>query len=231
MDSKHHLTLRSRFLAVAAIVGLAATSAHHAQAQTAEKWDPAIAKFEAQDRLAPPPKDGVVFIGASSIVRWNLPEYFPELGAEAINRGFGGSESVDSVRYVNRIVIPYDPRVVVYYAGDNDVERNVPASEIAHQFALFEQKVHDALPETKVIFISIKPSIRRWKWIDTIRTANAVVKAYCLKTPHTQFVDIEQQMLGADGKPNPELLVPDGLHMTPAGYRIWTDALRPLLKQ
>ena len=101
MDSNHRLTLRSRFLAVAAIVGLAATSAHHAQAQTAEKWDPAIAKFEAQDKLEPPPRDAVVFIGASSIVRWNLPEYFPELGAAAINRGFGGSESVDSVRYAS----------------------------------------------------------------------------------------------------------------------------------
>ena len=231
MDPRPRLTLRSRLLAVVTIVGLCATSAHHAQAQTAEKWDPAIAKFEAQDAVAPPPKNAVVFIGASSIVRWNLPQYFPELGAQAINRGFGGSESVDSVRYVNRIVIPYHPRVVVYYAGDNDVERNVPAPEIAHQFALFEEKVHDALPDTKVIFISIKPSLRRWKWIETIRTANALVKAYCLKTPHTQFMDIEQQMLGADGKPNPEFLVADGLHMTPAGYRIWTDALRPLLKR
>lgn len=231
MNSSPRLTPRSRLLAVAAIGALCATVAHHAQAQTAEKWDPAIAKFEAQDAVAPPPKNAVVFIGASSIVRWNLEEYFPELGAQAINRGFGGSESVDSVRYVNRIVIPYHPRVVVYYAGDNDVERSVPAPEIAHQFALFEEKVHDALPETKVIFISIKPSIRRWKWIETIRTANALVKAYCLKTPHTQFMDIEDQMLGADGKPNPDLLVADGLHMTPAGYRIWTNALRPLLKQ
>jgi len=231
MNPSPRLTLRFRLLAAVAIVALCATLAHHAHAQTAEKWDPAIAKFEAQDAVAPPPKNAVVFIGASSIVRWNLPEYFPELGASAINRGFGGSESVDSVRYVNRVVIPYHPRVVVYYAGDNDVERNVPAPEIAHQFALFEQKVHEALPDTRVIFISIKPSIRRWKWIDTIHTANALVKAYCLQTPRTRFMDIEQQMLGADGKPNPDLLVADGLHMTPAGYRIWTDALRPLLKQ
>jgi lysophospholipase L1-like esterase len=213
---------------LAVVVALAL--AQHAHAQTAEKWDPAIAKFEAEDRISPPPADGVVFIGASSIVRWKLPEYFPELGTAAINRGFGGSQSVDAVRYVERIVVPYRPRIVVYYAGDNDVEAGVPGSEIAHQFALFERKVHDVLPETKVIFISIKPSIRRWRWIDTIRTANAVVKAYCLKTPRTQFMDIEQQMLGDDGKPNPELLVPDGLHMTPAGYRIWTDALKPLLK-
>ena len=79
-------------------------------------------------------------------MRWNLPEYFPELGAQAINRGIRRIQSVDSVRYVDRIVIPHHPRVVVYYAGDNDVEANIPASEIAHQFALFEQKVHDALP-------------------------------------------------------------------------------------
>jgi len=224
------MTHRTRLLAASALVALAAFVAHGAHAQTAEKWDGAIAAFEAQDRVAPPPRNGIVFIGASSIVRWNLPEYFPELGPSAINRGFGGSQSVDSVRYVDRIVVPYHPRLVVYYAGDNDVEADVPAAEIAHQFALFEQKVHAALPETGVIFISIKPSIRRWKWIESIRTANALVKAYALRTPGTRFVDIEAHMLGPDGTPNPDLLVADGLHMTPAGYRIWTAALKPLLR-
>ena len=225
------LDRRVRFVAVAAgLLALAGSVGRPLAAQTAEKWDPAIAKFETQDRVSPPPQNGIVFIGASSIVRWHLDEYFPELGAAAINRGFGGSQSVDSVRYVDRIVVPYRPRTVVYYAGDNDVEAGVPASEIAHQFALFEEKVHAALPDTNVIFISIKPSIRRWKWIDTIRSANAMVKAYCTRASRTRFLDIEQQMLGADGKPNPDLLVADGLHMTPAGYRIWTDALRPILK-
>jgi len=220
-----------RFAAAAAAVSLTGVLAVCLSAQTAERWDAAIQKFEDQDKVSTPPQNGIVFIGASSIVRWNLPEYFPELGAKAINRGFGGSQSVDSVRYVERIVVPYHPRIVVYYAGDNDVEANVPAREIAHQFELFDQKVHAALPQTKIIFISIKPSIRRWKWIDTIRSANAMVKAYCAKEKHLVFMDIEQQMLGADGKPNPNLLVADGLHMTPAGYRIWTAALTPLLKE
>ena len=217
--------------AAAAAVSLAGVLAVCLSAQTAERWDPAIQRFEEQDKVSPPPQNGIVFIGASSIVRWNLPEYFPELGARAINHGFGGSQSVDSVRYVERLVVPYHPRIVVYYADDNDVEANVPAREIAHQFELFDQKVHAALPETKIIFISVKPSIRRWKWIDTIRSANAMVKAYCAKEKHLAFMDIEQQMLGADGKPNPDLLVADGLHMTPAGYRIWTAALTPLLKE
>jgi lysophospholipase L1-like esterase len=58
-----------------------------------------------------------------------------------------------------------------------------------------------------------------------------MVKAYCAKEKHLAFMDIEQQMLGADGRPNPDLLVADGLHMTPAGYRIWTATLTPLLKE
>ena len=226
------LTSRARrFAAAAAAVSLAFSLAVRLSAQTAERWDAAIQKFEDQDKVSPPPQNGIVFIGASSIVRWNLAESFPALGAKAINRGFGGSQSVDAVRYVERIVVPYHPRLVVYYAGDNDVEANVPAEEIAHQFELFDRKVHAALPQTKIVFISIKPSIRRWKWIDTIRSANAMVKAYCAKQKHLAFMDIEQQMLGADGKPNPDLLVADGLHMTPAGYRIWTAALTPLLKE
>ena len=219
-----------RSVVLAAIVALASSLAPRVTAQTAERWDPAIQKFEAADKVSPPPQNGVLFVGASSIVRWNLPEYFPELGAKAINRGFGGSQSVDAVRYVDRIVVPYHPRVVVYYAGDNDVEANIPAQEIAHQFILFDQKVHAALPQTRIVFISIKPSIRRWKWIDTIKSANAIVKEYCAKHPNLAFMDIEQQMLGADGKPNPALLVEDGLHMTPAGYKVWTAALKPLLK-
>ena len=232
--TRHQQLVKSRVrrvAAAAAAVGLAGVLAVCLSAQTAERWDAAIQKFEDQDKVSPPPQNGIVFIGASSIVRWNLPEYFPELGAKAINRGFGGSQSVDSVRYVERIVVPYHPRIVVYYAGDNDVEANVPAREIAHQFELFDQKVHAALPQTKIIFISIKPSIRRWRWIDTIRSANTIVKAYCAKEKHLAFMDIEQSMLGADGKPNPDLLVADGLHMTPAGYRIWTAALKPLLKE
>ncbi len=195
-----------------------------------DRWEPAIQKFEEADKLAPPPQNAIVFIGASSIVRWNLKESFPELGAQAINRGFGGSLAADSTRYADRIVIPYKPRMVVFYAGDNDVEANHTPQQIAGDFTAFERKVHAALPATQIVFISIKPSIRRFPWIEQIKGANALVKQYCATHPHLTFVDIVPQMLGPDGKPRKELLVEDGLHMTPAGYKIWNDALRPILQ-
>jgi lysophospholipase L1-like esterase len=171
-----------------------------------------------------------VFVGASSIVRWNLTESFPELGRRAVNRGFGGSLAGDSTRYAERIVIPYRPRIVVFYAGDNDVEANRTPEQIAGDFTAFERKVHAALPETRIIFISIKPSTRRWPWIEQIKKANALVRQYCATHPGLTFVDIVPQMIGTDGKPRKELLLEDGLHLSPAGYKVWNDALRPHLQ-
>jgi lysophospholipase L1-like esterase len=201
-----------------------------AGANDQDRWESAIKKFEDSDKVTPPPRNAIVFIGASSIVRWNLPDAFPELGPRAINRGFGGSLASDSTRYADRIVIPYKPGIVVFYAGDNDVEANHTPEQIAGDFTAFEQKVHAALPATQIIFISIKPSVRRWPWIEQIKGANALVRKYCETHPHLTFLDIAPPMIGADGKPRKELLLEDGLHMTTAGYAIWNDALRPLLR-
>jgi len=220
-----------RTVTLLALFGLLAVPARHLVAQSSQdRWEPAIKKFEEADKLSPPPQNAIVFIGASSIVRWNLKESFPELGTQAINRGFGGSLAADSTRYADRIVIPYKPRMVVFYAGDNDVEANHTPQQITDDFVAFERKVHAALPQTQIVFISIKPSIRRFPWIEQIKGANALVKQYCATHPNLTFVDIVPQMLGADGKPRKELLVEDGLHMTPAGYKIWNDALRPILQ-
>src|SRR5579864_5717082 len=81
-------------------------------------WEPDIREFEMQDRLKPPPENPILFVGASMIVRWNLKKFFPDV--PAINRGFGGSEMIDVLNYADRIVIRYNPHIVVLYEGDND---------------------------------------------------------------------------------------------------------------
>ncbi len=228
------IRVRVAWLFVLGVLALLLVAASRAASQAsvaeADRWEPAIRKFEEADKVTPPPQNAIVFIGASSIVRWNLRESFPELGPQAINRGFGGSLAADSTRYADRVVIRYKPRMVVFYAGDNDVEANHTPAQIAGDFTAFERKVHAALPTTEIVFISIKPSIRRFPWIEQIKGANALVREYCATHPHLTFVDIVPQMLGPDGKPRKELLVEDGLHMTPAGYKIWNDALRPVLR-
>jgi len=194
-----------------------------------QSWEEDIKKFEAADKQNPPPQNAIVFIGSSSIVRWDLTKYFPEMGPKAINRGFGGTVAADATYYADRIVTPYKPAIVVYYSGDNDVETPTTSEQIAAEFVKFEQKVHKAVPNAKIIFISIKPSLRRWAFQDKMTKANAMVKSHISTGRNMVYLDVVPKMLGADGKPKPELFVQDGLHMTPAGYDIWTAAIKPLL--
>jgi lysophospholipase L1-like esterase len=192
-----------------------------------DRWEPAIKAFEEGDRLAPPPKEGIVFIGSSSIRRWDLAKYFP--GLPAVNRGFGGSQMEDSARYADRILLPLKPKTVVVYAGDNDIAAGKSPERVVADSRALAAKVHAALPKTKIIFISIKPSLQRWALIDKIRETNRLLREMTAKDDRLFYLDVDKPMIGKDGKPKPELFVEDGLHMTDAGNQLWADLLKPLL--
>ena len=126
------------------------------------RWESTIQKFEAEDQARPPAKGGVLFIGASSIARWtNLSESFPEL--RTINRGFGGSEMADSVKYAKRVVVPHAPRTVVLYAGENDLNRGVSPEKVGADFVAFHDIISKDLPAARLVVFGLKPSPLRWK--------------------------------------------------------------------
>ena len=197
-----------------------------APATAQDRWEKDIAAFEASDRVTPPPRGEIVFVGSSTIRYWDLATSFPEL--KTINRGFGGSEMADSTRFVERIVVPYSPRVVVVYAGDNDM-MNTPSEEIVIQFERFVRAVHAKLPDTRILYIGIKPSLLRWAQVDRMRVVNDMIRKFCERDDRVGFVDTDQVMLGWDEKPRKELYVADGLHLTPLGYQILTALVRPYL--
>jgi lysophospholipase L1-like esterase len=217
-------------LIVFALAAGAGLGAQRPAAPDPNRWEPAIQKFEAADTLAPPAKGGIVFVGASSIVRWNLDEAFPDLKGVAINRGFGGSEMADAARYANRVVVPYAPKVVVLYPGENDIARGVSSETVAAGFITFYQTVHTALPAARLVAIGLKPTPVRWQFIGEMRDANRLIRAYCEGHAGCVYVDVHPDMMGADGKPKPELFIADGEHMTPAGYVIWNRLVRPYLR-
>ena len=178
-------------------------------------------------RDATGPKVDIVFAGSSSIEYWNLKTSFPDL--QTINKGVGGSEITDSIRWEDRDVMAYQPRVVVFYSGDNDIGGGVSPQDVAAHVDQFAAKLHAALPQTRLVVISIKPSLARWSVAKQMRQANTLIRQHIAASPWIEFVDIQDQMLGPDGTPLRDLFVSDGLHMTPAGYRIWTAAVRPHL--
>jgi len=194
-----------------------------------EKWAADIERFTTADTTNPPPTGAVVFVGHSSIKMWtSLATDFP--GIPTINRGFGGSQLFDTVFYADRIVIPYQPRMVVVYAGENDLQDGKTPAEVAGYFTTFRKKVHAALPKTKIIYLSNKVSPIRETLGPKILELNALIAQDCSTNSRCQMLDVNTPLLDAQGKVRPELFRADRLHLQPAAYAIWARVLAPYLE-
>jgi lysophospholipase L1-like esterase len=227
--------MKSTALLTAVLISGAATVAS-AQSRPAaatvddQPWASDIAAFRNADRLHFPKPGGIVFVGSSSIVFWpHLSTDFP--GENVIQRGFGGSELGDVVYRAPTIVIPYKPRLVVLYAGDNDLANGRTPQDVLAQFKQFVKVVHDSLPHARIAFISIKPSWARVALLDKMRAANDLVRSYISTQPNLTYVDVFTPMLGPAGKPRMALLDPtDSLHLNETGYKLWRHLLMPVIK-
>lgn len=191
-------------------------------------WEADMQRFEAADAKSPPPRRGVLFIGSSSIRFWDtLAQDFP--GVPVINRGFGGSELRDSTWYADRIIVPYAPRQLLIYAGDNDLNAGRTPRQLQQDFTAFVQRVRCDLPETKIAYISTKPSPSRAQLLATQREANMLIQAEA-KRLGVDYIDIFTPMLDAKGQPDETLFIDDRLHMNAAGYDIWQRVIAPYVK-
>lgn len=193
------------------------------------KWEKAIAEFEKWDAKNSFPSDSVLFVGSSSIVLWETARYFPEF--PVINRGFGGSTIHDINLFVDRIVIKYRPRAIVFYAGDNDIAQGTPPERVKRNFTEFVRKVYTALPDTPILFISIKPSGARWHLWPKMQQANSLINQYIAQDKNLHYLDPATPLLDKSGKPDDSLFLADKLHLNQKGYDIWTNLLKTKLTQ
>jgi lysophospholipase L1-like esterase len=187
-----------------------------------------INAFEAWDRQNSVPTGAVLFVGSSSIRMWKTAESFPDL--PVINRGFGGSVITDATHFAPRIVVKYRPRVIVFYSGDNDIAAGMSPQKVFDDFRAFAELIHKKLPETRIIFLPIKPSLARWNKWPQMQEANALVAELANTDDRLDVVDTATPMLGADGQPRSELFLDDGLHMNEEGYAVWNEILAPALR-
>ena len=189
-----------------------------------------IQQFKKRDSVSMPAKNGIVFVGSSSLRMWkDLETTYKKYNA--INRGFGGSDLASANLYVNELVIVHKPRQVVIYSGENDIANGVSADKTFERFTAFFGNIRKALPKTNITFVSIKYSPSRAKFSDTITKTNGLIKSYLAKRKNTGYIDITSKMLSSSGEMRPELFQSDMLHMKPEGYAIWTKEITPYLKK
>ncbi len=188
----------------------------------------AIQAFEDEDRANPPAPGSTVFVGSSSIVFWaDLAEDMAP--APVLNRGFGGAHMAHVLHNVHRVVTPYAPRLVVVYAGDNDLSTSggKTPERVAAEYAQLVEAIHSRQPDARVEFITIKPSVSRWEQWPEMERANALIAAQARADERLGVIDIASPMRGPDGRPREGLFLFDGLHLSRAGYELWAKEVRP----
>ena len=190
-----------------------------------------INEFKRQDSLQFPKPNSIVFVGSSSFNFWKtLRQDFP--GYPVINRGFGGSELVHAIQYADQIILPYKPKQVVIYSGENDLAvGKVPADSVKKRFVRLFNLLRAKFRTVNILYVSIKPSPSRQHLMPEMVKANALIFDFLKKQKRATFINIFPLMLDAQGNPRKELFVDDMLHMNASGYAIWIKEIKPHLKK
>jgi lysophospholipase L1-like esterase len=202
----------------------------NARAQTNPPFYNEIQQFKEQDSASFPSKNIILFVGSSSFQKWHdVQGYFPN--EPIVNRGFGGSELTDVIRYANDIIIPYQPKQIVIYAGENDLAYSdtVSARTVFMRVVKLFNIIRSSLPMVPIIYVSIKPSPSRERLMPKMQEANKLIRRFLQSKKNAVFIDVYHKMLDADGKPMQDIFVEDNLHMNSKGYHIWQKAIEPYL--
>jgi lysophospholipase L1-like esterase len=202
----------------------------HLLAQSTPGFWPDIVAFKKIDSAQKPALNSILFVGSSSFTKWqDVHAYFPEY--TIINRGFGGSTLVDVIRYAYDIILPYQPKQVLIYCGENDLasQENISPEQVLLRVKTLFNIIRTNLPDATIDYVSIKPSPVRASIQERVKIANKLVKAFLKKQKNAGFIDIYDAMLDPNGNMQEELYLDDRLHMKPAGYAIWKKAIAPYL--
>ncbi|MEI7660699.1 MAG: GDSL-type esterase/lipase family protein [Bacteroidota bacterium] len=199
--------------------------ARHITGKTPVGFEAEINDFIRQDSLSFPQKGVFLFTGSSTIRKWDsLAPDFKEI--KLIHRGFGGSTIKALNYYIGYIVLPYKPRTIVVYEGDNDLAQGTTPAEFISLCDTFIQRVHRELPGTKIYFMSVKPSFARKQQLPIQDETNRQLKGLIKKRGKTAFLDIRKLMYDKEGKLRKDFFESDSLHVNAACYRVWAGYMK-----
>jgi hypothetical protein len=200
-------------------------------AQQGFPFDNEIRAFKHQDSLNFPKKDGILFIGSSSIRKWtDLEQRFAD--EPIIRRGVGGCELWQVADYYTPyILFPYAPRKIFIYAGENDIAAGKSAQSVADAFTKLWTMINQKLPSAEIYFMAIKPSPSRMKYFAEVDKANTMIKAYLSDKPKSHFIDVATVIYKqGTTMPDSSLFQSDYLHLNSKGYDKWQKVLQPYVK-
>ncbi|MDZ4848491.1 MAG: GDSL-type esterase/lipase family protein [Pirellulaceae bacterium] len=200
--------------------------------EKAMSWEKDIAAWEKSDQTEVAGDSTLLFLGSSSIRRWQTLSTDIEPW-KAIGRGYGGAKFSDLAIYAPRLLAAHHPKGVVVYVG-NDItgkaETDKKPEEIVRLFGIVVDAIKKQAPQAEIFLIAITPAPSRFAAWPKIQTANSQLQEFCKKHTKLHFIETHSAYLTTDGQPRPELYVEDRLHQNEVGYKLWSGIIRKELE-
>jgi hypothetical protein len=196
------------------------------------RFDAEIQRMLERDKTNPPPQQGILFIGSSIFRLWaGLSEQMAPL--PVFNRAFGGSQTQDMIDRAGQLVVPFQPRIIVYYCGSNDVNAGATAEAILGRTKQFLAIIREKLPNSLVYYTAIQKSPdKRARW-DVVDAVNREMERYSHEATNLAFIDLNPVLFDHEGNVRNDLFLPDQLHFRPesTAYTEFAAAVKPVLSK
>ena len=185
-----------------------------------------IAAFEAADKANPPPQHALLFTGASTLRMWkNVAEEMKPY--PVINRGFGGSFTTEVLGYMDRITLPYHPRVIVFQCGGNDINSGDPVEAPIARIREYLARVRKENPDCAIVFVATtRAPSRKAKW-ELLDEYNRQLEQIVKEGKGLWYVDINLALNLPNGEGKPGHYLKDNLHPDVEGYKAIAKVLKP----
>jgi lysophospholipase L1-like esterase len=183
-----------------------------------------------ENRTVSPEHGGIVFTGSSIFRFWtHLTEQMAPL--PVLNRAIPGTVTQDMLNRIGQLVLQYQPRIVVYYCGSNDISSGEDAPGIVRRTKQYVQVLHDKLPNTFFFYTSIqKAPEKRARW-DVVEAVNQEMERYSHEAVNVGYIDLNPVLFDSHRNIREDLFLADGLHFRPdsTAYQEFSQIVKPIL--
>jgi lysophospholipase L1-like esterase len=185
-------------------------------------------------------EDYLLFIGSSSIRRWNTiqEDMWPYA---VVKRGYGGAHYYDLIHYIDRLIEDKQEAkaVIIFVANDitgsngwDKLHNDLTPKEVKVLFKAITKKIHKKQSnKTPIYVIETTPTPSRRAVWDKISKANDLIQNYTKQDPNLHFISTRNYFLNQKGLPVGKYFVADSLHLSEAGYNLWERIIKEKLKQ
>jgi len=183
----------------------------------------------ARRNLKPISSQQIMFVGSSIFRLWKTLEsdMYP---LPVVNQAFGGSKTWEVLYYADKLIIPYKPKIIVYYCGSNDINAGSDAAGIQQRFQMFAEYIKTHLPQTQIFFVAINRAPQKQQKWQIVDAANDAIRQYTENTPNLEFIDVNPALFDDQNQLRLELFTGDRVHLKPAAYQAFTAIIKPILQ-